>query len=290
MARVVNTDTTLGRRANIQRLGLVALYLTAVVLVVNLGRGVVREMGGVDHIREAGVVKAAAAASARVFTFSSGHLPPHAIRQLAMLGVHVGGLVAVSQLIWLPLAVLRGYGGQRRVLDELRRLPDEYFVLNDLLVPGQKTRSQVDHVVVSPYGVWCLETQAHTGCVVGGEHDYEWRQYRRGDTVRAHGNRFFNPVRQNSTHCAHVADQLGSARVDVPVRSMVVFTEAEIDTMTMTPVEPVGNLVQAILQHDTERVLDDHDVERAVGVLSNLLATKASRRTAASAAPPVEAD
>ena len=58
MARVVNTDTTLGRRATIQTLGLMALYLTALVLVVNLGRGVVREMGGVDNIRAVGLAKA----------------------------------------------------------------------------------------------------------------------------------------------------------------------------------------------------------------------------------------
>ncbi len=286
MAQVVNTDTSLGRRAAIHRVWLATLCVVGIALTVNLLRGVVGEMGGVQSIREAGLANAAAAAFPRVFHFTGWELPPpYTLRQLALLVLHLVGLGAIGQLVWLPLGVLRGHASERRVLRELQRLPDEYWVLSDLLVPGLRSVSQLDHVVVSPYGLWCIETKGHAGLIVGGEFDFEWRQLKPSGGRSDPANRFYNPVRQNSTHCAHLTDHLAQERLEAPVRSMIVFTSAEVDTMTMTPVERAGNFVQTILRTDVEKVLDHHKVERIVGALSSLLATKARRAVPRDAQP-----
>lgn len=290
MARVVNTDTMLGRRAAVHRVWLTGLFLAGALLAGNLARGVVAEMGGVQTIREVGVAAAASGGVSRVFTFPGGHLPPpHATRQLIMLALHLVGLGAISQLVWLPLMVLRTHAGERQVLQELRRLPDDYWVLTDLLIPGLHTPSQVDHVLVSPYGLWCLETKAYPGHVVGGENDYEWLQLKRRASSRRHGHKFFNPVRQNTTHCARLSDHLMQEQLEAPVRSMIVFTAAAVDTMTITPIERAGSFVQTILRLDSERVMDHHRVERIVGSLSNLLATKARAAVDAPAESPAPA-
>jgi len=290
MARVVNTDTTLGRRAAFHRVWLVVLLLAGVLLAGNLVRGVVAEMGGLQHARDIGLLSAASSSVSRVFNFPGGHLPPpYAARRLVLLVLHLVGLGAISQLIWLPLTVLRRRIGEQQVLRELQRLPGEYWVLTDLVVPGQQTPSRVDHLVVSPHGVWCLEIKAHTGHVVGGEYDYEWLQLKRRNCARRCGNSFFNPVRQNTTHCAHVSDYLMHAQMSVPVRSMIVFVSAEPETMTITHVERLGSFVDAILEADAVPVMDRHKTERIARTLAELLATQAPRAATAAAPAAVAA-
>lgn len=65
----------------------------------------------------------------------------------------------------------RGAQGERAVIQELQRLPDDYVLLNDLDLQapafmrnaGKVLQSaQVDHVVVGPAGVFLLETKAWT--------------------------------------------------------------------------------------------------------------------------------
>jgi hypothetical protein len=293
MARVVNTDTTVGRQAAIQRVWLVGLLLAGALLAGNLTRGVVAEMGGLQQIREAGLFSAASGGVSRVFSLPGGKTPtPHVTREWVLLGLHLVGLVVLSQLIWLPLSVLRGRAEERRVLRELRQLPDDYWVLTDLLVPGAQAPSQVDHVVVSRHGLWCLETKEYVGRVVGKEHDYEWLYLKGAHSEPRRGKKFFNPVRQNTTNCAHLSDHLMRERLDASVRSMIVFIAAEPETMTMTPVERLGSFVQAIVRLDGEQLtageqlMDHQKVAQIVGTLSELLATKPRRGTKAATADP----
>jgi len=180
--------------------------------------------------------------------------------------------------------VLRRHRGQQRVLRELKLLPREYCVLNDVLIPGTQTPMRVDHVVVSPYGLWCVETKPHTGRVVGGEYDYEWVQVTRTDGERRGGHRFYNPVRENATHCARLSDHLSQERLEAPVRSMVVFPLAELEANTLTPVERADTMIEAMLRLDEERVLEPHRVEQIVARLATMLAARTSAR--ACPAPP----
>lgn len=279
MAHIVNTDTTLGRRVAVQRVWLLVLIALGLALLFNLGRGIGAELGGAQGIREHGLAAAASGACHRVFGFVKGSAPsPYATRRLAFLGAHIVGLVVVGQLVWLPLMVLRRYRGQQRVLRELELLPHEYCVLNDVRIPGPQTPAQMDHVVVSPYGLWCIETKPHTGCVAGGEYDYEWVQVTRARGERRGGHRFYNPVRENATHCARLSDHLNQERLEAPVRSMVVFPLAELDANTLTPVERADTMIETMLRLDEERVLEAEQVGRIVAKLATMLAARTSAK------------
>ena len=53
-----------------------------------------------------------------------------------------------------------GDSGEFTVARQLRRLPDKYRVINDLLLPaGKGHTTQIDHVVVSPFGIFVIETK-----------------------------------------------------------------------------------------------------------------------------------
>lgn len=40
---------------------------------------------------------------------------------------------------------------------------EEYIVLHDLLLPYKDGTTQIDHVIISPYGIFVIETKNYTG-------------------------------------------------------------------------------------------------------------------------------
>lgn len=54
----------------------------------------------------------------------------------------------------------KGKRGEMTVFRLLKKLPDEYHLFNDVLLKTKNGRTvQIDHVVVSPYGMFVIETK-----------------------------------------------------------------------------------------------------------------------------------
>jgi restriction system protein len=79
---------------------------------------------------------------------------------------------------------------QRLVLDT-----KVYHIFYDVLVEGESKRTQIDHIIVSKFGIFVVETKNRAGWIYGNEYDDYW-------TVSLYGNkiRFQNPLRQNELH------------------------------------------------------------------------------------------
>jgi|GEM_PF-1563980 len=112
---------------------------------------------------------------------------------------------------------LKGWIGEAAtrwlVLDRLD--PKEYRVFHDLYVPRSDGcgTSQIDHVVVSRFGVFVIETKNLGGWVFGREKDAEWTQ-----TFPRKMNRIPNPLIQNRGHVKALREFLdldGSAFIPV---------------------------------------------------------------------------
>jgi hypothetical protein len=56
-----------------------------------------------------------------------------------------------------------GRNGESKVTEALKSLPDEYIVLNDIVLPDRK--GNVDHLLVGPNGVFVIETKNYLGFV-----------------------------------------------------------------------------------------------------------------------------
>ena len=52
----------------------------------------------------------------------------------------------------------KGQYSEKLVNDKISKLSDEYVIFNDLLFESNGRSTQIDHVVVSPYGVFVIET------------------------------------------------------------------------------------------------------------------------------------
>ncbi|MGF2614598.1 NERD domain-containing protein [Rossellomorea vietnamensis] len=75
------------------------------------------------------------------------------------------------------VAVRKGEIGEYKIDIQLDQLPKEYRYLSDLLVKNPKAKSgysQIDHVVVTPYGIFAIETKNYQGTIYGGKDRKTW--------------------------------------------------------------------------------------------------------------------
>lgn len=90
----------------------------------------------------------------------------------------------------------KGELGERRVAKLLRKLPeDEYIVLNDLLFRNDQYTTQIDHIVISIYGIFIIETKNYKGWIYGDTLKEKWTQ-----NIWGHKYNFYNPLFQNNKH------------------------------------------------------------------------------------------
>lgn len=112
---------------------------------------------------------------------------------------------------------IRGWIGETTVKRRLKKLPpDEYKVINNLLLPYKNTTTQIDHVVVSLYGIFVLETKYMKGSIYGNEKDHDWTKYSHGRKMK-----FRNPFHQNYGHLMGLVE-LSGLQKDI-FTSMVIF-------------------------------------------------------------------
>ena len=91
---------------------------------------------------------------------------------------------------------MRGKIGERIVAGKLDNLPkDQYRVLNNVTFPTPKGSSQIDHIVVSMYGIFVIETKNSKGWIYGSENAEYWTQNIYGKKYQ-----LYNPILQNQGH------------------------------------------------------------------------------------------
>ncbi len=114
----------------------------------------------------------------------------------------------------------KGARGERRVHNALSSVLDEkeYRVLSDLILPIAGGTTQLDHLVLSRFGIFVIETKNMSGWIFGSADQDKWTQVQKGGKKR----RFQNPLRQNYAHVKTVQKIL---EVDLQLlHSFIVFT------------------------------------------------------------------
>ena len=158
--------------------------------------------------------------------------------------------------LYLRSPTAKGARGERRVHRKLVKRLDKKsnFVIHDITLSIGVDSTQIDHIVVSPYGIFVIETKNYRGWIFGDRRSRQWTQVIYGKKTR-----FQNPLRQNYKHTKAVESFLGlpSSRV----HSIVVFVgNSEFKTPMPENVVTLRGLVPYILTITT-RVFTDDQVE-----------------------------
>ncbi len=109
--------------------------------------------------------------------------------------------------------------GEFKIEVQLRQFSKEYRYFNDLLIANPRSKTgyaQIDHVLITPYAMFVIETKNYKGYIRGKRDDKTWR-------VNGKYN-MYNPLSQNRTHI-NALKQLLKDHADVRFISVVSFTK-----------------------------------------------------------------
>lgn len=115
-------------------------------------------------------------------------------------------------------AKVSGDYGEYLLSSVMKSLPSEFHVMDNVLLQTKKGSTQLDHVIVSPYGIFIIETKNHKGMIFGDCYGQVWTQ-----VLPSRGRfTFYNPVFQNQGHIQNLANQ-----IKIPIKyfaGIIVFT------------------------------------------------------------------
>jgi hypothetical protein len=139
--------------------------------------------------------------------------------------------------------------------------PPNYHLMNHVTLRLHDGTTQVDHILVSRFGVFVIETKDYKGWIFGDPNQPKWTQ-----VLFLLRFTFQNPIVQNSRHVRAVQDLLDFVP-PTGIKSVVVFTG---DAKFKTPIPPgvfYASEVAAYLRNATHEVMSLNRVQFCVGRL-----------------------
>lgn len=138
---------------------------------------------------------------------------------------------------------IKGIEGETAVSIILYALDkSSYKIINNIVLKTGENTSQIDHVVISDFGVIVIETKNYKGWIFGYENSEYWTQ-----AIYGYKSKFYNPIRQNSGHIRALRKCLADYYPSLEYKSVIVFTEsADIKVTSVTDVINTHRLLPII--------------------------------------------
>ncbi|WP_025852921.1 NERD domain-containing protein [Paenibacillus ehimensis] len=180
-------------------------------------------------------------------------------------------------MIWIVLAIMivatiilnsptiKGMIGEKSVTNQLNKLNKEkYIILNDVTIPSSSGKTtQLDHVVISTYGIFVIETKNYRGWIVGDEKSEYWTQ-----VIYKRKERLYNPLRQNYGHVMALKGLL-SEYSELPFIPIVCFSfRADLKVKVSSEVIYTSKLVKTIKKYNQEAI-SASDVKQIAATIGN---------------------
>jgi len=137
---------------------------------------------------------------------------------------------------------------------------DVYHRLNGITLPRANSGStQIDHIIVSVYGIFVIETKNYKGWIYGSEKQKQWTQaFPNGSKFK-----FQNPLRQNYLHIKTLADLLGLELSYF--HSMIAFIgECELKTRDELPEHVLTTGMVSYVKKKQDEILTEDEVKSIV--------------------------
>jgi restriction system protein len=178
-------------------------------------------------------------------------------------------------LLLIPFAFLLGYSirsykiyrfqnrGEELVRKSIiNQLPSSaWHLLNNVTLKVGDGTTQIDHILVSRYGVFVIETKHYTGWIFGDAKSKQWNQ-----VIYGTKHRFQNPLHQNYKHLKAVQELLDFLSPE-QIIGVVVFTgDAEFKTPIPTGVHSIETML-SYLKSLNQEVITKNKMQFCVGRL-----------------------
>jgi len=161
-------------------------------------------------------------------------------------------------------AMVKGWTGElkTKIAESLFLDLKEYHVFNNVLIHTGLWTSQIDHVIVSRYGIFVIETKNKNGWIFGKCYDKRWTQ-----TFINKKSLFQNPLRQNFKHIKYLA---GNLNIDHKKMYSVVVFWGHCQFQTPMPSNVMNSSYTSYVRNKKEVLLTDAEVEECCRKIQGL--------------------
>jgi hypothetical protein len=164
--------------------------------------------------------------------------------------ITVAILVAVVKTPWF-----KGISGEFIINLSAKLFLDkeQYHLIKNVTLPTEEGSTQIDHIIVSKFGVFVVETKNMKGWIFGNPNQKTWTQ-----KIFKHTSKFQNPLHQNYKHTKNLESLLGLT--DQQIHSVIVFVGDSTFKTDMPENVTYGSGYLRYIKSKTQPVLTESEV------------------------------
>ena len=164
------------------------------------------------------------------------------------------------------MRALKGWFGEKKATFRMWLFLDKstYRRFHDVIVSTHNGTTQIDHVLVSPFGVFIIETKNFRGWIFGSENQPRWTQSLYGKNYT-----FQNPLRQAFRQKKSISEYLD---IDESFIHTVVYFVGDCKFQTQLPANVLRSGLSRYIKTFRSHVLSPAEIASMVGRLERLVA------------------
>lgn len=137
-----------------------------------------------------------------------------------------------------------------------------YQRFHDVIILSNNGTTQIDHILVSPFGIFVIETKNYKGWIYGSETQSNWTQ-----VIYKSKYSFQNPLRQTHRHKKVLSKYL---RInELHIQTVISFI-GDVKFKTELPSNVLRSGVGSYIKKFKDQVFSDKEIERIIDLLSTV--------------------
>lgn len=156
---------------------------------------------------------------------------------------------------------LRGWFGEKKTTFSMWLSLDKhvYRRFHDVIIPSKNGTTQIDHLLVSPHGVFIIETKNKKGWIFGSGDQPKWTQ-----SIYGKKYSFQNPLRQTFRQKKILSEYL---QIDESTIQTVVFFVGDCKFKTHLPNNVLNSRIGKYIKQFKQQILTPLEIDAIVGKL-----------------------
>ncbi|HFC93178.1 MAG TPA: NERD domain-containing protein [Leucothrix mucor] len=158
---------------------------------------------------------------------------------------------------------LKGWFGEKKTTFNMWLSLDSgtYQRFHDVIIPARNGTTQIDHILVSPYGLFIIETKNLKGWIFGSEDQAKWTQSLYGKNYS-----FQNPLRQTYRQKKVLSEFL---QISEDVIHTVIYFAGQCKFKTKMPCNVLRSGLSKYIKKHKNRELSQESINDIVRTLNN---------------------
>ncbi len=170
------------------------------------------------------------------------------------------------------MKLFRGWIGEKKTTFRMWLSLDAnvYRRFHNVILPGRSGTTQIDHLLVSVFGLFIVETKNKTGWIFGSADQAKWTQ-----TLYKRKYSFQNPLRQTYRQKKVLAEYLN---INESIIHTVVYFVGDCKFKTPMPANVMSSGLRRYIRLYRERILSPEEAKRIVLILEQHIAESSITR------------